>query len=75
MLSAYVYLQTLAMTLGERFEDRVRDERGQTAAEYLGVIVVVAAIIVLLANNDIGSKIKDAVLGQIDDISGARGGG
>lgn len=53
---------------------RLRDERGQTATEYLGVIVVVAAIIAVLAGTtDIGDTIKDAIIDTIDSITGGGG--
>jgi Flp pilus assembly pilin Flp len=49
---------------------RLRDERGQTAAEYLGVIVVIGVIIGVLATSGIGEEIADAIKDAIDDISG-----
>jgi len=44
---------------------RLNDERGQTAAEYVGIILVVAAIILAIGASDIGTaittKIKTAI--------------
>lgn len=64
-------LVTLELMLLERVESvrTHRDDRGQTAAEYLGIVVVVAVIVGLLATTDIGDKIKAAILAQIDKIS------
>lgn len=46
-----------------RLRSRMRDDSGQTAAEYLGIIVVIAVIIGILAQSDIG----DELLGNITD--------
>ncbi|WP_282696951.1 Flp family type IVb pilin [Streptomyces sp. CC208A] len=51
-----------------------RDDRGQTAVEYLGIIVVVAAIIIAIAGTDIGSSIMDAITEKISAITGGGGG-
>jgi Flp pilus assembly pilin Flp len=45
---------------------RMGSERGQTAAEYLGVLVVVSVIIAAVATTDVGDKIK----GFVNDIVG-----
>ncbi|MER6477467.1 Flp family type IVb pilin [Streptomyces filamentosus] len=50
-----------------------RDDRGQTAVEYLGIIVVVAAIIIAIAGTDIGSSIMDAITQKISEITGGGG--
>lgn len=67
-------LVTLEMLLADgaaRLRSRIdNNDRGQTAAEYLGLVVVVAAIIAVLATTDIGNTIKDAITSQIDEISG-----
>ncbi|MPZ86775.1 MAG: hypothetical protein GEU81_01655 [Nitriliruptorales bacterium] len=52
---------------------RLRRESGQTAAEYLGIVVVVAVIIGVLATTDIGTEIRDGVLQMIQDILGSGG--
>ena len=53
----------------DRMVTRMRREEGQTAAEYLGIIVVVVAIIGVLATTEIGTKIKEAILDQIGKIT------
>ncbi|KRV47007.1 hypothetical protein AQ490_09625 [Wenjunlia vitaminophila] len=47
-----------------------RGDRGQTAIEYLGIAVIVAAIILALNGTDIGNKIKNGITGAINDVIG-----
>ncbi|MFE5911807.1 Flp family type IVb pilin [Streptomyces wedmorensis] len=47
-----------------------RDDRGQTAVEYLGIIVVVVAIVVAITGTDIGQSIKTAITEKIADLTG-----
>ncbi len=49
-----------------------RDPRGQTAAEYLGVLLVVAAIIVAIVATDPGQAISDKLSDIVRDIAGER---
>jgi Flp pilus assembly pilin Flp len=49
--------------------ERARDERGQTAAEYMGLLFVIALIIGALISLEIPQKIAEAAAGLIDDIS------
>jgi Flp pilus assembly pilin Flp len=53
--------------------ERTREERGQTAAEYMGILFVVAAIIAALITAEVPQKIGEAAAGLIDKI--ANGGG
>ncbi|MGW8355374.1 Flp family type IVb pilin [Streptomyces wedmorensis] len=46
-----------------------RDDRGQTAVEYLGIIVVVVAIVVAITGTDIGQSIKNAITQKIADLT------
>jgi pilus assembly protein Flp/PilA len=50
----------------------VRDQRGQTAAEYLGVLLVVVAIILALIGTDPGQAISDKLSQIVRDIAGDR---
>lgn len=52
-------------------DDQDRD-RGQTAVEYLGIIVVVVAIVVAITGTDIGNSIKDAITRKIADLTGGK---
>jgi len=56
-----------------RTRDRGRD-RGQTAVEYLGIIVVVVAIVVAITGTDIGQNIKNAIVQKIASLTGGGGG-
>ncbi|MEV6316112.1 hypothetical protein [Streptomyces sp. NPDC051776] len=46
----------------------VRSDRGQTAFEYLGIILVVVVIIGAIVGTDIGGNITDKIIEQIDKI-------
>ncbi|MEV0447779.1 Flp family type IVb pilin [Streptomyces sp. NPDC050600] len=48
---------------------RRRGDRGQTAVEYLGIIVVVVAIVVAITGTDIGSTIKTAITNKIAELT------
>ncbi|MDX2559643.1 Flp family type IVb pilin [Streptomyces sp. TX20-6-3] len=48
----------------------LRGDRGQTAVEYLGIIVVVVAIVVAITGTDIGQSIKDAIATKIAELTG-----
>ena len=51
---------------------RLYDARGQTAAEYLGVLLVVAAIVMALLLTGPGQEIGDKLTQIVRDISGDR---
>ena len=55
-----------------RVHRRARETRGQTAAEYMGVLLLVAAIITVVVTSGIGSEIKDTIKEQITDMKGAK---
>ena len=51
--------------------ERLRsEERGQTAAEYLGVLVVVSVIIAAVAGTGVGDDIKNWIHDVVQKISG-----
>ena len=56
----------------QNFVARLRDERGQTAAEYLGIVVVVAAIIAAIVGAGLDDKIANALGKAIDGIAGSK---
>ncbi|WP_190097271.1 Flp family type IVb pilin [Streptomyces griseoflavus] len=47
-----------------------RDDKGQTAVEYLGIIAVVVAIVLAITGTDIGQSIYDAITEQIAEVTG-----
>lgn len=49
---------------------RARCARGQTAAEYLGVLLIVSVIIATLATTDIGHEITSQLSRLVRDIAG-----
>ncbi|MER5937644.1 hypothetical protein ABT121_10030 [Streptomyces sp. NPDC001928] len=48
----------------------VRDDKGQTAVEYLGIIAVVVAIVLAITGTDIGSTIYTAITDKIAEVVG-----
>ena len=56
----------------QTFLARLREERGQTAAEYLGIVVVVAAIIAAIVGAGLDDKIANALGKAIDGIAGSK---
>jgi hypothetical protein len=71
MLRLAVQLQNFVAGLKDSLMDRARNERGQVSVEYLGVIVVVAAIIlaVLGQASGISAKIVQGINNAIDKIA------
>ena len=55
-IDAWVGLQSLV--------ERMREQRGQTAAEYMGILFVIAAIIVGVVGAHLGDALKER-LGKI----------
>jgi Flp pilus assembly pilin Flp len=52
---------------------RLRSEAGQTAAEYIGVIVLVGAILAGIVVTDIGETIANGIKTAIQSITGGEG--
>jgi len=50
--------------------NRIEDERGQTAAEYMGILLVVAVIIGALIAADVDGRIAKAANTMVDKIAG-----
>ncbi len=47
-----------------------RNDEGQTAVEYLGIIAVVVAIVLAITGTDIGQTIFDAITTKIAEVTG-----
>ncbi len=58
------WLHTIAAHL------QTRDDKGQTAVEYLGIIAVVVAIVLAITGTDIGQTIFDAITAKIGEVTG-----
>lgn len=58
------------MYIAGAFDRLKRDDRGQGSAEYIGIILVIAAVIgvVVLAKSDIGNAIKDQIVSAINKV-------
>jgi Flp pilus assembly pilin Flp len=54
---------------GTALAQRAKDPRGQTAAEYMGVLLLVALIIVAVVGTGVAGKIAGAVSGAVDQIT------
>ncbi|MFF5974146.1 Flp family type IVb pilin [Streptomyces sp. NPDC012769] len=74
LLKALTKARVHAATWLEARAARARGDRGQTAVEYLGIIVVVVAIVVAITGTDIGQSIKDAITRKIASLTGGGGG-
>jgi Flp pilus assembly pilin Flp len=64
-IEAYVGVEGFVRDLVER----VRDNRGQTAAEYMGVLLVVSVIIAGVSQTQIGDQIVEKMKSLIDSIA------
>ncbi|MBN0045300.1 hypothetical protein JS756_14515 [Streptomyces actuosus] len=64
--STVTYLQTRAV----RTARAAREDAGQTAVEYLGIIAVVVAIVLAITGTDIGTTIYDAITSKIAEVVG-----
>ena len=67
---AYRELCVHAHSAGVRLRNRVADQSGQTAAEYMGILLVVAVIIGALIAADVDGKIANAANQMVDKIAG-----
>ncbi|MEV6173284.1 hypothetical protein AB0L99_34390 [Streptomyces sp. NPDC051954] len=47
-----------------------RNDKGQTAVEYLGIIAVVVAIVLAITGTSIGQTIFDAIADKITEVTG-----
>ncbi|MFC9891303.1 Flp family type IVb pilin [Streptomyces pilosus] len=47
-----------------------RNDKGQTAVEYLGIIAVVVAIVLAITGTDIGNTIYTAITDKVNEVIG-----
>ena len=52
--------------------ERAKEQRGQTAAEYMGILLIISLIIAALFTAGIGSKIAGGVADLVRDIGAGR---
>jgi hypothetical protein len=55
----------------DTLQERARENRGQTAAEYMGVLLVVAAVITAVATTNIGDEIKNQAVRLVKKVAQA----
>jgi len=56
-------------TVVARVQSRsLRNDSGQTAVEYLGIIAVVVAIVLAITGTDIGQTIYNAITDKINEV-------
>jgi len=67
-LELAVRTQNAVTEMVERVQTRLSEERGQTAAEYMGLILLVAAVVGLLLTSNIKGEIKSGITNAIADI-------
>jgi Flp pilus assembly pilin Flp len=70
MLPLVTRLQVLSRSLVEAVKARARDQRGQTSAEYVGLIVLITVLVVafVAAAPNIGKAITDGITKLINNI-------
>jgi Flp pilus assembly pilin Flp len=70
-------IQTLGavQSAGQAIAKRVNDPTGQTAAEYMGILLLISAILVAIFSLNLDDTISKAVKGAIDGIISKGGGG
>ena len=69
-IEAYVGLESFVTGLVQR----ARENRGQTAAEYMGVLLVVSVIIAGVSQTDIGDEIVKKMTHLVGLIAGGESG-
>lgn len=62
-----------ARELGRSARRRLADETGQTAAEYMGILVLVGIVMFAIFQLGIHTTIADAIGDVIDSIAGGEG--
>jgi Flp pilus assembly pilin Flp len=69
-------IQTLGAVqrAGRAVAKRVNDPTGQTAAEYMGILLLISAIIVAIFGLHLNTTISDAVNKAVNDIINSGGG-
>lgn len=61
-----------AADLMRRTRERLEDEDGQTAAEYIGIILVIVAVIAAVVASGIAEAITDGITDAIKDVKGPK---
>jgi Flp pilus assembly pilin Flp len=68
MLQLMCTLRVAGLRVASSLNRRRSDERGQTAAEYLGIIVIVAIIIAAIATSSLKTDLAGDITKKIQEI-------
>ncbi len=71
-LELAIYCQLTAAELMRRSRDAFEAEDGQTAAEYIGIILVIVAVIAAVVASGIAETITGGITEAIDDVKGPK---
>lgn len=71
MIWTYITLQAMP----GKVADRLRQDTGQTAAEYMGIIVIVGVILAAIAGSGIGGQISSGITRAITSVFSGAGRG
>jgi Flp pilus assembly pilin Flp len=63
-------LRVLGVTVNDSIRRRVNGESGQTAAEYMGIVVIVAIIIAAIAGSGVGTTFASDITTKIGEFFG-----
>ncbi len=71
MTNLAAQLQATLHVMGVRLQNR--SEKGQTTAEYVGILAFVALLVMIVIgiNTDIGTIVTDTITKVFDDIKGS----
>ncbi|KOY57823.1 hypothetical protein [Streptomyces sp. XY332] len=65
-------LQNTLARMRKRYEGKGASDRGQTAFEYLGIILVVVVIIGAIVGTGIGANITTKIAQQVESITAGK---
>lgn len=68
LTNTHTYLTALLQNTLHGVRERLRDESGQTAAEYMGVIVLIAAVLAAIAVSGIASKLTNTITQAVQEV-------
>jgi Flp pilus assembly pilin Flp len=64
-IATYVHTRNVMHQIAER----AKENPGQTAAEYMGVLLLIAVIIAAIVGSGMGGEVAKALKGKVTDIS------
>ena len=67
-LELAVRTQTFAHDLVERMQARLADNRGQTAAEYMGILLIVGTIIAAIISLGLHTRVSNTITEALDKM-------